>query len=154
MHPGLRFYDIVSVIRFITLHTRKRGTRFAHEQETATPSYYSVTLPEEHLQAELTGRSRSAIFRFTYQKAGKAYLIVNPNSDEGEGYIEIDTLQKRIYGYNPVHRIYQGWGEPAGYSGHFIIDYQKEPCEFGTFREDSVFPGQIKIEKEKTSAYI
>ena len=25
----------------------KRGTRFAHEQETATPSYYSVTLPEE-----------------------------------------------------------------------------------------------------------
>ena len=127
----------------------KRGTRFAHEQETATPSYYSVTLPEEHLQAELTGRSRSAIFRFTYQKAGKAYLIVNPNSDEGEGYIEIDTLQKRIYGYNPVHRIYQGWGEPAGYSGHFIIDYQKEPCEFGTFREDSVFPGQIKIEKEK-----
>jgi len=127
----------------------KRGTRFAHEQETATPSYYSVTLPEEHLQAEMTGRSRSAIFRFTYQKAGKAYLIVNPNSDEGEGYIEIDTLQKRIYGYNPVHRIYQGWGEPAGYSGHFIIDYQKEPCEFGTFREDSVFPGQIKIEKEK-----
>ena len=43
----------------------KRGTRFAHEQETATPSYYSVTLPEEHLQAEMTGRSRSAIFRFT-----------------------------------------------------------------------------------------
>lgn len=111
-------------------------------------------MPDEHLQAELTGRSRSAIFRFTYQKAGKAYLIVNPNSDEGEGYIEIDTLQKRIYGYNPVHRIYQGWGEPAGYSGHFIIDYQKEPCEFGTFREDSVFPGQIKIEKEKTSVYI
>lgn len=127
----------------------KRATKFLHEQETATPAYYSVTLPDEHLQAELTGRSRSAIFRFTYQKAGKAYLIVNPNSDEGEGYIEIDTLQKRIYGYNPVHRIYQGWGEPAGYSGHFIIDYQKEPCEFGTFREDSVFPGQIKIEKEK-----
>lgn len=49
----------------------KRATRFLHEQETATPAYYSVTLPDEHLQAELTGRSRSAIFRFTYQKAGK-----------------------------------------------------------------------------------
>lgn len=127
----------------------KRATRFSHEQETATPSYYSVTLPDEHLQAEMTGRSRSAIFRFSYQKEGKAYLIVNPNSDEGEGYIEIDTLQKRIYGYNPVHRIYQGWGEPAGYSGHFIIDYQKDPCDFGTFREDSLFPGQTKIGHEK-----
>lgn len=41
----------------------------------------------------MTGCSRSAIFRFTYQKEGKAYLVVNPNSDEGEGYIEIDTLQ-------------------------------------------------------------
>lgn len=97
----------------------------------------------------MTGRSRSAIFRFTYQKAGKAYLIVNPNSDEGEGYIEIDTLRKRIYGYNPVHRIYQGWGEPAGYSGHFMVDYQKEPCEFGTFRADSVFPGETHIGNEK-----
>lgn len=132
----------------------KRATRFSHEQETATPAYYSVTLPDEHLQAEMTGRSRSAIFRFSYQKKGKAYLIVNPNSDEGEGYIEIDTLQKRIYGYNPVHRIYQGWGEPAGYSGHFIIDYQKDPCDFGTFREDSLFPGQTKIGHEKISESI
>lgn len=127
----------------------KRGTRFSHNQEIATPSYYSVSLPDEHLQAEMTGCSRSAIFRFTYQKEGKAYLVVNPNSDEGEGYIEIDTLQKRIYGYNPVHRIYQGWGEPAGYSGHFIIDYQKELCDFGTFREDSIFPRQTQIRNEK-----
>ena len=34
----------------------KRATRFLHEQETATPSYYAVTLPDEHLQAEMTGR--------------------------------------------------------------------------------------------------
>ena len=26
----------------------KRATRFLHEQETATPAYYSVTLPDEH----------------------------------------------------------------------------------------------------------
>ena len=127
----------------------KRGTRFSHDQEIATPSYYSVSLPDEYLQAEMTGCSRSAIFRFTYQKKGKAYLVVNPNSDEGEGYIEIDTLQKRIYGYNPVHRIYQGWGEPAGYSGHFIIDYQNELCDFGTFRKDSIFPRQTQIRNEK-----
>lgn len=140
---------LTSLFESLRCTPQKRGTRFSHKQETATPSYYSVSLPDEHLQAEMTGRSRSAIFRFTYQKAGKAYLIVNPNSDEGEGYIEIDTLQKRIYGYNPVHRIYQGWGEPAGYSGHFIVDYQKEPCEFGTFHEDSVFPGHIQIKNEK-----
>ncbi|MDM8153598.1 GH92 family glycosyl hydrolase [Bacteroides gallinaceum] len=123
----------------------KRGTRFSHHDEQATPSYYAVTLPDEQLKAEMTGRSRAAIFRFTYQKEGNAYLVVNPNSDEGEGYIEIDTLNKRIYGYNPVHRIYQGWGEPAGYSGHFVVEYQKELTGFGTFREDSIFPSQTSI---------
>lgn len=41
----------------------------------------------------MTGRSRSAIFRFTYNQPEDAYLIVNPNSDEGEGYIEIDTIK-------------------------------------------------------------
>ena len=95
-----------------------RSTRFSHEKETATPAYYTVSLPDENIYAEMTGRSRSAIFRFTYSKAGKGYLVVNPNSDEGQGYICIDTLNNQIYGYNPVHRIYQGWGKSAGYSGY------------------------------------
>ena len=123
-----------------------RATRFSHDDETATPSYYAVTLPDEHLQAEMTGRSRAAIFRFTYEQKGNAYLVVNPNSDEGEGYIEIDTLNRRIYGYNPVHRIYQGWGEAAGYSGHFVIEYQNQPSAFGTFRGDSLFANQTCIQ--------
>ena len=127
----------------------KRATRFNHQTETATPAYYRVLLPDEAIQAEMTGRSRSAIFRFTYNKAGDAWLIVNPNSDEGEGYIEIDTITRRIYGYNPVHRIYQGWGEKAGYSGHFIIEYQKKTEDFGTFREDTCYSGQTTIQSGK-----
>ena len=106
-----------------TLRTRpeSRAVAFGHSQEKATPAYYAVTLPDEGIRAEMTGRSRSAIFRFTYTRAGKGYLVVNPNSDEGQGYIEIDTLKGVIRGYNPVHRIYQGWGQPAGYSGHFVV---------------------------------
>ena len=95
----------------------------------------------------MTARSRSAIFRFTYEDEGDAWLVVNPNSDEGEGYIELDTMNRRIYGYNPVHRIYQGWGEPAGYSGHFVVEYQKNLAGFGTFRGDSLFEGQTSIRK-------
>lgn len=127
----------------------KRATRFSHQNETATPAYYRVLLPDEAIQAEMTGRSRSAIFRFTYNKTGDAWLIINPNSDEGEGYIEIDTINRRIYGYNPVHRIYQGWGEKAGYNGHFIIEYHKKAEEFGTFREDTCYSGQTTIQSGK-----
>lgn len=126
-----------------------RATRFSHETETATPAYYSLILTDEQIKTEMTGRSRSAIFRFTYSEKGDAWLIINPNSDEGQGFIAIDTLNRRIYGYNPVHRIYQGWGEPAGFSAHFVVTYQKELIDFGTFCEDSIFPKQTQIDNRK-----
>lgn len=128
---------------------RSRATPFSHDQEKATPAYYSLLLPEEQIHAEMTARSRSAIFRFTYLEEGEGWLVINPNSDEGEGYITLDTLNRCVYGYNPVHRIYQGWGEPAGYSGHFVISYQKELTGFGTFSGDSLFPGESEIGHKK-----
>lgn len=122
-----------------------RATRFSHQQETSSPAYYAVNLPDEGIQAEMTGRSRSALFRFTYAKAGKGYLVVNPNSDEGEGYIAVDTLNNQIYGYNPVHRIYQGWGKPAGYSGYFVVRFNKKITDYGIFKGDSLSPRADRI---------
>lgn len=122
-----------------------RATAFTHQRERATPAYYAVSLPDEQIDAEMTARSRSAIFRFTYQKAGKGYLVVNPNSDEGKGYIAVDTLNNCIYGYNPVHRIYQGWGEAAGYSGHFVVQLKKKITNYGTYQGDVQFPHDLQI---------
>lgn len=133
----------------------KRGSIFSHDQETATPSYYSVFLKNYGIMAEMTGKSRSAIFRFTYSEQGDAYLVVNPNSDEGEGCIEIDTVRQEIRGYNPVHRIYQGWGKYAGYNGYFIVSYQKPLEEFGIFIGDTVFPGKTALSnRKKIGAYL
>lgn len=133
----------------------KRASRYSHLDETATPSYYSVQLKDYGIQAEMTGRSRSAIFRFTYNDSGDAFLIVNPNSDEGQGFIEIDRQNHRIKGCNPAHRIYQGWGEPTGFSGWFVIEYVGEPVEIGTFRGDTLYAGQPSVKGgEGIGAYL
>ena len=100
-----------------------RASRIDRDSEIARPDYYSVSLPDEGLKAEMSGLSRSGILRFTYDSDGIGHLVVNPNTDEGAGWIEIDTLRREIRGCNPVHRIYQGWGEPAGFSGWFIVQY-------------------------------
>lgn len=128
-----------------TLRTspQARASRTDHAYEISTPAYYSNRLLSEGITAELTGRSRAAIFRFTYDNAGDAYLVVNPNSDEAMGYVEIDTINNRITGYNPVHRIYQGWGEPAGYAGHFVVQLDRKPLEYGVFSGDSVMAGEL-----------
>ena len=128
-----------------TLRTspQARASRTDHAYEISTPAYYSNRLLSEGITAELTGRSRAAIFRFTYDNAGDAYLMVNPNSDEAMGHVEIDTINNRITGYNPVHRIYQGWGEPAGYAGHFVVQLDRKPLEYGVFSGDSVMAGKL-----------
>ena len=125
-----------------------RATLLDRESETARPDYYSAVLPEEELKAEMTGLSRSGIFRFTYDSDGIGHLVVNPNTDEGAGWIEVDTLRREIRGCNPVHRIYQGWGEPAGFSGWFVVSYPDDldVVSSGVFRGDDVYDGSHKAE--------
>lgn len=146
---------LMTVTGNLKTQPEQRASVFSHKNEMATPSYYSVYLDDYQARAEMTAQSRSAIFRFTYDKEGMAYLIVNPNSDYGQGSIEIDLAKKEIRGYNPVHRIYQGWGEPAGFNGYFIIRYEMNPETYGVYQDSLVFSGNTSIGKSnKIGAYI
>ena len=117
-----------------------RATRLDRASEVARPDYYSVYLPDEGLKTEMAGLSRAGIFRFTYDDDGVGHLVINPNSDEGEGSIEIDLEKREIRGHNPIHRIYQGWGEPTGASGWFVIRIPEglEIQDYGVFKGDTV----------------
>lgn len=125
-----------------------RASRLDRSSEVARPDYYSVTLPDEGLRAEMTGLSRSGIFRFTYDTDGIGHLVVNPNTDEGAGWIEVDTVRHEIRGCNPVHRIYQGWGEPAGFSGWFVVSYPEDldVVSAGVFRGDDVYEDSVRAD--------
>lgn len=118
-----------------------RASRVDHANERTTPAYYRNILLDEGIEAEMTGRSRAAIFRFTYDADGFGYLVVNPNSDEAQGTVAIDPTGRRIIGSNPVHRIYQGKGEPAGFAGYFVVELDREPVEWGVARADSILAG-------------
>ena len=100
-------------------------SRFNHKNETAKPSYYSLILDSYNIVAELTGSVRSGMMRFTYPGKNSSLLFIRANSDEKEGSIIVNTGQKEIIIRNPVHRIYQGSGQPAGFSGWFVIRFDK-----------------------------
>lgn len=131
----------------LRLSPASRATALDHLTEIARPDYYSVRLPEEKMTAEIAGLSRAGIFRFTYDEDGIGHLVVNPNSDEAEGTIEIDLAAREIRGSNPIHRIYQGWGKPTGASGHFVIKIPDnlEILDYGTFSGDSQHKGNTYI---------
>lgn len=132
-----------------------RASSFIHSEETATPSYYSVKLNDYGIKAEMTGLSHSGIFRLNYPTDKAAWLIITPNSDEGEGYIEIDVRKRQIRGYNPVHRIYQGKGKNAGFCGYFVVEFLNAIDTFGVFHGERVFNRRTVISGSKEiGAYI
>jgi predicted alpha-1,2-mannosidase len=117
-----------------TLKTQPTGyaVPFSHGNEKASAAGYIVET--NSFTAEITSTLRCAIMRFTVLQDDSLYLLILPNSDYGKGFVKVETNKKEVWGYNPVHRIYQGWGQTAGFSGWAHFKLEKQPAVSGTFR--------------------
>ena len=82
-----------------------RASSFRHHTETMTPAFYSVRLDRYSERVEMTGRTRSGMFRITTPAGAELSILIEPNSKPNEGFVEIDPKRREIAGYNPVHRI-------------------------------------------------
>ncbi len=130
---------IMPVTGKVIVNPEERASAFYRDEEIAKPHTYSVTLNKYNIEAEISATSRAGILKFkfnTYNK--KPFILIEPNSDEGSGYVKINKENNLVYGYNPVHRIYQGWGQPAGFSGHFVIQFSKPFTTYGTWKEEQI----------------
>jgi predicted alpha-1,2-mannosidase len=110
-----------------------RASRFSHDREQAKPWFYSVTLEDSGIYAEMTGSVRSGFLRFRFPAPAVATVLIHPNSRPGEGEIHVDPAAREIYGANPVHRLYAGSGKPAGFSGYFVARFDRPFSSFETW---------------------
>lgn len=121
------------------LKTSGYAATFDHSEEISAPNLYQVNLRQYQLKAAVTATERCGMMQFTMDKTDSLYLLVTPNSNYHEGFIRIDVQKGEIYGYNPAHRIYQGWGKSAGFSGFFVIRFERSLGIAGTFAGDKIF---------------
>lgn len=109
---------------------------FSHDDEKATPYYYQLTT--QSVSTEITSTLRCGIIRFTMLQDDSLYVLIIPNSDYGKGEVQVIKQSNEITASNPVHRIYQGWGEPAGFSGWcYIKTDRKLSGSAGVFSENT-----------------
>lgn len=90
-------------------------SRFRHENEKAEPGYYSVTLDDDGILAELTASTHTGFHQYTFPESKEAHIILDMNHGiynyDGKvlwSYIRVenDTL---ITGY----RITSGWARTS-----------------------------------------
>jgi predicted alpha-1,2-mannosidase len=134
-----------------TLRTRvsEYAVPFSHRDEITTPALYKVELPSSHLTVEMTATARCGFMQFIMQRTDSLFLLIRPNSDEAKGFVQVDKNKGEVWGYNPVHRIYQGWGEPAGFNGYIFIKVEKAVGISGVFKDAGItFSDSISNQKD------
>lgn len=124
----------------------ERASAFYRDEEIAKPNKYSVNLNKYNIESEISATARAGILRFKFNAYNKRpYILIEPNSDEGQGFVQIDKQNNMVYGYNPAHRIYQGWGQPAGFSGYFVVQFSKPFTVYGTWTNDKITYEQTEV---------
>ena len=115
-------------------------SRFSHASEKASPGYYTVTLEDHDILAELTATTRTGVHRYTFNRGGDAHLILDMDHGiynyDGKNVwtfirVENDTL---VTGY----RMTNGWARTR--SLYFAISFSR-PVESYGFINDA--PAQV-----------
>lgn len=147
-------FTVMPVIGKLKTTASEYAVPFSHENEITTPAYYKVDLPTTHLTAELTATRLCGMMRFTAQQDDSLYLLITPNSDRGEGFAKVNGTTGEVWSTNPVHRIYQGWGEPAGFSGFLYVRMSKQTNVTGTFSDGQIFYSDSIQNRKNAGAFV
>lgn len=139
-------FTVMPVTGRLKTQVKDYAVPFSHKSEKAGPAFYSVET--KYFSAEITSTLRCGIMSFTMLQDDSLYLLMMPNSDYGKGSAEVDAAKGEVVVFNPVHRIYQGWGQPAGFNGWFTIRFQKDAAISGTF-QGGVTSKEQSIKNEK-----
>jgi predicted alpha-1,2-mannosidase len=135
----------------------EQSSAFARQSEQAHPYLYTVALSDSGIHAEITGSERAGMMRFRYAAGTRTgWLSVENNKRLGNGTIRIDPLRQEITGANPVYRIYAGEGQPAGFSGYVVIQFDRPFHPGGTWAGQTRREGALEesSETEQPGAYV
>ena len=100
-------------------------SRFRHEDEKASPGYYSVFLLDPKVKAELTSTERVGYQRYTFQKDSTNRVMVSLSIPAEYGYDLTDAVITKV-----SNSEIQGYAKSASanfndYTLHFVMQFSK-----------------------------
>jgi putative alpha-1,2-mannosidase len=135
-----------------------RGIPFTHDQETATPYYYKVTMHAENGQnitAETTATSRVGSMRFSFNNRSSPHVIVDATRENIKGEITISPEQREIYGRNPERQDDKlGPFKAKKFNGYFVARFDQSFSSWGTIINGKVYENTTTMVNSGLSAYV
>lgn len=126
----------------------ERASWFSHKAEIAQPNYYKVYLADHDVTTEITPTERAAMFRFTFPKSEKSYIVIDA-LDNGS-YIKVLPDRHTVIGYTTKN----SGGVPANFKNYFVVRFDKEITYHGTFANGKLVDNRDEIQEKHTGAVI
>ena len=116
-YGDILFAPYTGPIQFDSAGPGGRGyrSRFRHATESASPGYYSVTLEDFHIRAELTAGRRVGMHRYTFPKTDNANVTVDLTHGIGDD-VTTDAVIRIISG-----REIAGWRRSTGWAKDQVV---------------------------------
>lgn len=108
-------------------------SRFRHENEKASPGYYSVLLDDYNIKVELTATERCGFHKYTFPESDQSNIIIDLKhglDDYSEGLIKIID-SRRIEGV----RKSSGWAKE--HYVYFYAEFSKPFNSYTLFKDDA-----------------
>ena len=110
-------------------------SRFDHDNESASPGYYSVLLKDYQVKVELTTTQRAAFHRYTFPKTENARVILDLGHQIGNNFSD-ELSELSILNNNRVEGV-----KSAGLGKlYFVAEFSKPFVYYGTFDNDYKTP--------------
>lgn len=125
-------------------------SRFSHQEEQASPGYYSVKLKDYGIKVELTVSKRAGFHQYTFPKSDSAHILIDMNHGIGDvcTAAEINVVSDtEIEG----HRASRGFIKEQNV--YFCARFSKPFRAYGTWNENNIKAGS-KEDSGKCGAYV
>jgi len=120
-------------------------SRIDHDNEMASPGYYSILLDDYGIKAELTATTRAGFQRYTFPKEESGHILFDLQVPEEEIPTIIDASvskvnEKEIEGY--VKREAGEWNE---YTLHFVVRFNRPFASMGGWQGSDILDESDEI---------
>jgi predicted alpha-1,2-mannosidase len=106
-----------------------RALGFSHQDESARPDGYSVSLDAGdgwRVKTEMSATERCALLRFSFPPGAAGSVLVEASRPGVAGLVQLDPVRHEIAGYNP-DRMDSGLGPFAlpHFKGYFVVQFRQ-----------------------------
>jgi predicted alpha-1,2-mannosidase len=131
------------------------GSKYSHENESASAGYHSVVLEDYDIKAELTSTTRVGFHRYTFPKSDKSNILLDLNTELGPSGTDAGYVKKlsntKIEGYALMEATRR---RPHATPVYFSIEFDKAFKELNAWQDGKLLGKVKKFEGENGGVYV